>query len=249
MGRLPTLESLGSHLMAVFDRLQIDCVLDVGAHVGQYGRFLRNIGYHGHIVSIEPVLANFAVLEQRCAPDRKWTALRLALGAHNAVVPINVAHVTQFSSFLLPSRYSLDRFGAFSDVDRTEMVAMKRLDAIFDEVVAAVPEARVFLKLDTQGYDLEVLDGAGRYLDRVLALQSEVSVQPLYEGVTGYTAAMSRLNRMGFDLSGVFPVLRDEHLRIVEFDSVMVRAGSRTDVRRPFGIRGGSIARAEDRSA
>ena len=97
-------------------------MLDVGAHVGQYGRFLRNIGYTGHIVSFEPVLANFARLERASAGDPKWTVRRLALGHEEGTIPINVANVTQFSSFLSPSRYSLDQFSGFSDVERTEMV-------------------------------------------------------------------------------------------------------------------------------
>ena len=53
IGRLPGFEVLGTHLAMLFARLKINCVLDVGAHVGQYGRFLRNIGYSGHIVSFE----------------------------------------------------------------------------------------------------------------------------------------------------------------------------------------------------
>jgi FkbM family methyltransferase len=227
LGRLPSMESHGEHLRAIFEELRITCVLDVGAHVGQYGRFLRNIGYDGQIVSFEPIRANFDMLEQRCAGDPKWTALRMALGSRDDVVPMNVAHVTQFSSFLQPTRYSLDRFDGFSHVDRVEMVEMKRLDGIFDAVVPQAREARVFVKLDTQGYDLTVLEGAGEHVGRLLALQSELSVKPLYEGMTGYIDAMSALNAMGFDLTGVFPVLRDEHLRIVEFDSVMVRADRR----------------------
>lgn len=224
LGKLPTFESLGRHLREVFDELQINCVLDVGAHVGQYGRFLRNIGYTGRIVSFEPILANFVKLERRCARDPQWTALRLALGTQDAMLPINVARITQFSSFLSPNRYSLDQYGSFSEVDRTETVEMRRLDGLFDGIVRPIGDARVFLKLDTQGYDLNVLEGAGSYLDRVLALQSELSVQPIYEGMTGYTAAMSCLNRMGFELTGVFPVTRDDRLRIVELDSVMIRA-------------------------
>jgi len=227
IGRLPSIESLGAHLVAIFDRLQINCVLDVGAHVGQYGRFLRNIGYTGHIVSFEPVLANFALLERRSARDTKWSALRLALGNQEGTVPINVARLTQFSSFLSPNRYSRDQFSGFSDIDRTEIIELKRLDSIFNGCVGRLRDPRVFLKLDTQGYDLKVLEGAGACLRHVLGLQSELSVKPLYEGMTGYLAAMSCLNRMGFEVTSVFPVVRDEQFRIMEFDCVMVSSAPR----------------------
>ena len=223
IGKLPTVELLSAHLVSLFARLKINCVLDVGAHVGQYGRFLRNLGYRGHIVSFEPILANFAILEQRCAGDRKWAARRQALGSEDGTVPINVTNVTQFSSILLPNRYSLDQFGRYSEVSRIETVEMRRLDGIVEDCIREVEDPRIFLKLDTQGYDLKVIEGAGTCLEHVLALQSELSVKPIYEGMTGYLTAISSMNDMGYELTGLFPVARDRELRIVEFDSVMIR--------------------------
>lgn len=222
IGRLPGVEVLGSHLLTVFAQLNVNCVLDVGANVGQYGRFLRNIGYRGEIVSFEPVPANFAILEKRCANDAKWRALRLALGHETGTLPINVTRITQFSSFLSPTRYSHEQFDGLSDVDRTEMVEMVRLESVFDACTSHISDPRVFLKLDTQGYDLNVLNGAGGCLPRIVALQSELSVKPLYEGMTNYAAAMSCMSRMGFELTAVFPVVREHHLQIVEFDTIMV---------------------------
>ncbi len=226
IGRLPGFEVLGTHLAMLFARLKINCVLDVGAHVGQYGRFLRNIGYSGHIVSFEPIRANFAVLEERSAKDEKWIARRLALGSDDRMVPINVAHITTFSSFLPRSGYSENQFGELSGTSRTEMVEMHRLDSVFEECIGPVKDPRVFLKLDTQGYDLKILEGCGRRLEQVLALQSELAVKPLYEGMTQYLDAMSYMNERGFELTGLFPVLRDEHLRIMELDCVMIRTRS-----------------------
>lgn len=225
IGKLPSVELLGTHLRELFDRLQINCVLDVGAHVGQYGRFLRNIGYTGRIVSFEPVLANYTRLEAQRGRDPKWTALRVALGNEEGTMPMNVACVTQFSSFLSPSRYSLDEFRGYSDVQRIETVDITRLDRVFS-TVAGQSHPRVFLKLDTQGYDINVLEGAGACLPSIVGLQSELSVKPLYDGMTDYLSAISYLNRKGFEPTGVFPVVRDKQLRIMEFDCVMVSSSS-----------------------
>ena len=82
----------------------------------------------------------------------------------------------------------------------------------------------IFLKLDTQGFDLNVLDGVGAHAGRILALQSEIAVKPIYDGMTGYMHAIAAMNGRGFELTGLFPVLRDRQLRIVEFDCVMVRS-------------------------
>jgi FkbM family methyltransferase len=224
IGRLPGIELLSTHLATLFNRLRINCILDVGAHVGQYGRFLRNLGYQGRIVSFEPIGANFAVLEQRLAGDRNWNARRLALGHTEGTIPINVTNLTQFSSFLPPNSYSQGQFGHLSAVDHTEEVEVRRLDSVWDEVMGSLTDPRVFLKLDTQGYDLKVLEGSGVHLGQVAALQSELAVKPIYEGMTGYMEAISAMNEMGFELTGLFPVTRDVELKIVEFDCVMTRS-------------------------
>jgi hypothetical protein len=111
-------------------------------------------------------------------------------------------------------------------VTRTEEVPVKRLDGVLDACLAGIPEPRVFLKMDTQGYDLLVVEGAGTRLGEVLALQSELAVLPIYEGMsTDFTDAIAALRRRGFEVSGLFPVNRDPRngLCVVEFDCVMCR--------------------------
>jgi hypothetical protein len=97
------------------------------------------------------------------------------------------------------------------------------LDEVFDDVVAGVPDPRVFLKLDTQGYDLRAFSGAGRSLDNVLALQSEVSSLPLYEGQPRLPEQIDAYEKVGFQHTGIFPVSYDKPTgRVVEFDVVMI---------------------------
>ena len=221
----PPVDSLAAHLLALFRQLAINCVFDIGAHVGEYGRFLREIGYRGHIISFEPIPGNFAVLEKHCERDPKWRGLCLALGSRDGTMRINVTHATEFSSFLAPSRLSHEEFAHHSDVERVEEVEVRRLDGIFTECLHQIPDPRVYLKMDTQGYDLEVLEGAGARLSDVLALQSELSLRPMYLNMTGGFEALSRLNAMGFEATGLFPVSRSRDLRIIELDCVMRRVG------------------------
>ena len=56
---------------------------------------------------------------------------------------------------------------------------MKRLDSIFEDLIAPLEKPQIYLKLETQGYDLKVVAGARRSLKRVAGLQSELAVQPL----------------------------------------------------------------------
>jgi len=80
----------------------------------------------------------------------------------------------------------------------------------------------VLLKIDTQGYDLEVLKGARQSLSSISAVQTELACQKIYRGMPGYIDVLKVLDRHGFQLSGVFPVSADTALRIIEADCVLI---------------------------
>ena len=104
-------------------------------------------------------------------------------------------------------------------MDRREAVPVKRLDGL--DLVG--PDARVLLKTDTQGWDLEVIEGAAGCLDRVFALQVELSVRPIYEGSTDWLATLSRLRELGFRPAQLTSVGRDDALGLLELDCLLVR--------------------------
>src|SRR5438046_9585223 len=72
LARYPRFNTLDAHLVYLFSVLGINCVLDVGAHRGEYGLELRRSGYRGFIISFEPVTENFVALERRAAGDPRW---------------------------------------------------------------------------------------------------------------------------------------------------------------------------------
>ncbi len=220
---MPEWYLLRTALLEVFSSREINCVIDVGANRGQYGSFLRNIGYGGRIVSFEPVSATFEALSRRATSDKDWKAHNMALGAAPAELEINVSGEDVFSSFLPVSDYGNAQYAGKTAVARTERVAVARLDAMIDEIVAGIDRPRIYLKLDTQGFDLEVLEGASGCLDRVLGVQSEIALQSIYQGMPDYLTALSRFNAKGFSIAALVPVSRDERLRVIELDCVMVR--------------------------
>ena len=209
-------------LRAVLESRGVNCVIDVGAHTGGYGSQLRQAGYQGEIVSVEPVAASFDALRARAESDPRWHARRLALGGAPGTATLQVAREANFTSFLRPTRFSLDWFGG-SAVEREEEVEVKRLDAVFDAFVAHVAQPRVLLKTDTQGWDLEVIEGARGVLDRIDALQVELAVRPIYEGAVGWLEAVETLRRLGFRPAHLTTVARDAALGVVELDCLLVR--------------------------
>lgn len=218
-----TLEDYLAYIL--FPHLGVNCVLDVGAREGEFAQSLRNSGYRGDIVSFEPVSSSFEILRARASADPKWHIRNLALGSEDGVAEINVMRGTNFSSLRSPRTNGAEDFQGFGNVvDHTETVRVRRLERMFAEVTHSVQRPCVFLKMDTQGWDLEVFKGAGTSLDHVVGLQSEMSIRPLYHGMPDFRTALSTYEAGGFLVSGVYAVGRDTHLRMAEFDCVMLRA-------------------------
>jgi len=215
--------TLGSHLDALFQRMRINCVVDVGANRGQFAESLRAFGYQGRIVSVEPVVASYQQILERSSDDENWICYHLALGDFNGTERINVAKETALSSFLPPNEYVLRQF-APAVTAYVEEVEVRRLDDLFDEVIAGLDTPRVYLKLDTQGYDLRVVEGGLESLKAIGALQSEMSVLPISEGMPDYVTALRRFRQLGFEVTGIYSVTRDKNsLIMIEFDCVMRR--------------------------
>lgn len=211
------------HLRELLARLGIDCVLDVGANVGQYHDFLRDrVLYEGKIVSFEPVARHVELLRERAQEDPNWYIEGCALGARDEQMEINVMVSDQFSSFLEPDHQRVGEYNELNVPKAKEAVAVRTLDVVMPALQERLGFERPYLKLDTQGFDLEVLRGAGESLPGVRALQTEASVQGIYKGMPGYMDTLRHLDGLGFDITGMYTVSRDMALRLVEFDCVMI---------------------------
>jgi len=198
-------------------------VVDVGANRGQFALLLRRLGYAGRIVSVEPGLEAFRLLEAVARADEDWRVLRVALGSEPGEAKLQITLSDDLSSLRLPTARAHSYFPDASRVVRTEEVSVSTLALLFEELVRGVPEPRVLLKIDTQGYDLEVLKGAESVLPRVAALQIEVAFAALYSGVPSWHEVLSWCEGRGFGLYGLFPVLRDPCGQLVEADGILVR--------------------------
>jgi FkbM family methyltransferase len=211
------------HLGELLTHLEIDCVLDVGANIGQYHDFLRDkVLFEGPIVSFEPVSRHVALLKQRAVDDPRWHIEPYALGAKDGSLDINVMVSDQFSSFLEPDNSRVHEFDGLNVPCRTETVAVKTIDTVLPGLRARLGFKRPYLKLDTQGFDIEVLEGSRQSLSAIPALQSEASVIGIYKGMPGYVETIRYLGDKGFDITGLYPVSRDRSLRLIEFDCVMI---------------------------
>lgn len=224
VGRYPPVDSLAYHTKTVLRELAVDCVLDVGAHQGEYAGFLRDLDYTGEIISFEPVRSSFEILSKAHASDKRWRGHNVALGAEEGELEMNIYTGSVFNSFLKLAEDGTTRFRDDTQPLRVERVRVRRLETVLDEILAARPKANIFLKMDTQGYDLQVLRGGGRRLESIRALQTELAARCTYAGMPTFSESLSELDRLGFELTGIFPVAREmDHLRVIEFDCVLCR--------------------------
>jgi FkbM family methyltransferase len=218
--------TLRTHTMKILRDYAIDTVIDVGASEGGYGSHLRRLGFGGEIYSFEPVREAFEKLTAVAARDGKWTTFNLALGAHRRKATINVSRFSQLSSFLPASAYGASHWENMKVVHHQEIEISTLDDCLRQELVPA--RRRYLLKMDTQGFDLEVFKGAETTIPEICCMLSELSLIPLYEGAPHYLDALALYGQSGFSVSGFYPITRNQELALNEVDCMMVNMKKRT---------------------
>jgi FkbM family methyltransferase len=182
---------------------KINLVLDIGANKGQYGKSLRDtVGYKGRIVSFEPLRDAFAILQQTAARDPFWESHNIAFGDKAGTSTINISANSHSSSLLPVSARTLEIEPSAGYVG-TEDVAVYRLDTVLDRF--AQPNDRIFLKIDTQGYELKILNGALGVINRFALIQLETSFFEVYRGETLVGDMIKYLDDLGYRVVSIEP--------------------------------------------
>ncbi|KAF0185753.1 MAG: FkbM family methyltransferase [Nitrospirae bacterium] len=200
----------------------VDVVLDIGANDGQYAKELRTGGYAGHIVSFEPLTAAHCYLLQKSKSDPRWQVHpRCALGDRTGEIELNIAG-NSVSSSILPMLATHSNAAPESAYLGHEPVSLITLDSVAPSYIEGAQAP--FLKIDTQGYEWHVLDGALATLPRLRGLQMELSLVPLYEGQRLWRDCIDRLEAEGFVLWSLQPVFVDPvNGRTLQWDGLFFR--------------------------
>lgn len=215
----PEIQALRRFLSA----FAVDCVFDVGANRGQYATMLRkDAGFRGAILSFEPNPEIFAELERSAASDGKWHAFNMALSDFDGTASFNIMAADQFSSLKKPSGQQDAIFAERNKVTRTVDMQCRRLESVLPELKSAHGFARPFLKMDTQGHDLSVCEGAGGVLSEMAGVQTELGVRPIYEDGTGYRDMIDWLASRAFAPSAFFANNKGHFPLLVEMDGIFV---------------------------
>jgi FkbM family methyltransferase len=207
------------NLVHLLGNRKIDTVLDVGANRGQYAGKLRSAGYRGRIISFEPLTEPHDVLQRASARDESWIVHpRSAVGAGSGSVTVNVYGDDSLSS----PRTLLSGKKASSALHHTEICPLISIDQVFADYMSG--GQRVLMKVDVQGFERDVLQGAENALRDIHGIQIELSLSTMYEGEAGYLEIMNSLNDLGFKPVFFLPVTNRQRLgEMKQIDALLFR--------------------------
>lgn len=207
----------------MLDHHGIDVVVDVGANTGGYAQELRASGFAGSIVSFEPLADAHKQLTRNARTDKHWHVMpRMALGEEDGSIQINVAG-NSTSSSILPMASLHVAAAPDSRYVGKESVPLCRLDSVEHPLLSDATKRR-FLKIDTQGYEMQVLRGATKLLAGCRGVQLELSLVELYEGQQLLAGTLDWLSRAGFELWCAIPGFTDGATgRMLQMDGIFFR--------------------------
>lgn len=220
------------HLKRLLHYLDVDCVFDVGANAGQYARMLRrNAKFEGRIISFEPIPALAEQIRQAASADDRWSVEEIAIATESSTVKFNVMAENQFSSLTAPKHDETTLFSKKNVVTEQIDVRSESLENAYFRLKEKYGFERPFLKLDTQGFDVAIVEAGKSVLPNFLGLQSELAVKKLYQTSVDFREALTLYQDMGFALSALVPNNAGHFPDLIELDCIMIRSDLMPDGR------------------
>lgn len=190
--------SAETQLIKALELAGINLVFDIGANEGQFAREIREYGYTGKIVSFEPLSSVRKSLLEFASADANWEIHdQSAIGDKDGDIEIHIAG-NSVSSSVLPMLDSHSSAAAGSAYVASEQVPIARLDSVANQYIK--PVSNLFIKIDTQGFEWQVLDGAPETLLQARGVLCEMSLVPLYNSQRLWKDIIVRLEAAGFVL-------------------------------------------------
>lgn len=209
------------HFIKLLQKFEIDLILDVGAARGEYAEWIFNLGYSNTIISFEPLPVQYEILQKL---TKLHPRLRLmgcfALGNKEGDVDIHISQ-NLASSSVLNMLGSHSTAAPQSKVVYKITVPIRKLDSFKDELKSTY--SSIFLKIDVQGFEKSVLDGALLLMPFVKGLQIELSLISLYQEQVLYREMIDYVDSLGFKLYYLRPGFTDPGGRLLQVDGIFFR--------------------------
>ncbi|MEE4195469.1 MAG: FkbM family methyltransferase, partial [Anaerolineae bacterium] len=178
----------------------IQTVVDVGANRGQFAVAARWHLPAAEIISFEPLEEAAAVFKKIFQQDNRVVLHPFAIGNKFETTEIHVSNADDSSSLLPISELQEAIFPGTAEKE-TRTIEVKPLD----EVIAPGDlQQPALLKLDVQGFEIEVLQGSGELLQLFSFVYVECSFVELYQGQSLAHDVIALLSSAGFKLVGIY---------------------------------------------
>lgn len=214
--------SQNARILEFFLIYKIDTVLDVEANIGQFAIGLRESGYKGRIISFEPLSEAYSHLLINSKNDPNWIiAPRMAIGSEEGKKTINMSGNFVSSSILKMTNIHI-KGAPESAYIGSEEIYINKLDNIWKTFFKN--KDNIFIKIDVQGYESQVLKGATSILSKIKGIQIELSLVPLYENQLLFRDMLDYITSLGFELWDILPGFRDKQSgKLLQFDGIFFR--------------------------
>jgi len=215
-------KSENARFFTMLSHHKVNTIFDIGANEGQFGVILRDFGYKGKIISFEPLTNAREELYRISQDDPFWEiAPQAAIGDEDGEIEINISGNSESSSVLNMLDSHLEAAPSSKYISK-EKVPLRKLDTLLPDFIE--PDSVVFLKIDTQGYEEKVMNGAKELIKNIVGLQLEISLVPLYETHSLLDDMLQNLKEKGFELWGISTVFSDPHTaQLLQIDATFFR--------------------------
>ena len=190
-------QNLYDVLAYIFKKLEINVLLDIGANEGQFANKVRKNGYAEKIISFEPLKDVYKELIKNSEKDINWTTQNFALGDYNGETIINESNYSLSSSILPMTNLHLDAKKDSSFISQHK-ISIKKIDTYIQE--KKLNYNNIFLKIDTQGTENKVLDGANNNLDKIKGILCELSLDELYLGQKLWIEIIEKMKSKNYEV-------------------------------------------------
>lgn len=170
-------------------------IFDVGANIGTWTLLAKSFFPDAAVHAFEPLPEHLAKLNSNTGKLTQMTIHRFCLGNENKDAIINVSSFSDSSSILEATPLEYEQYGIKKTGEET--VHIERVEDLIEQGVLPVPD---IIKLDVQGFELEVLKGTGKYLSNATYLIIEVSFRKYYYGQPMFLDIANYLSGFNFDI-------------------------------------------------